>query len=158
MNIDWDGRDEDRPLQTVFSKMQPEPFSRKTRALNTKIIPALLFAFVSACHDGPTVVRSERVSAVKQADGIRLTNLTDKASGYFIVDLNTLALIDWRPCETQGPDCLRLPANGSILVPFDQIVVGSAASRDVVIYTWWVLPDIEGALHADMDDPVRLRL
>ena len=113
---------------------------------------------VSACDRGPSAVETARVSAAKEAGGIRLTNLSDKASGYILIDPQTLALIDWMPCATQTPDCLRLPAKGSVLVPFDEIVVGSAASKEVTIYTWWVLTDIEGGPHVDMDAPLNLKL
>lgn len=127
-----------------------------------KLVPLLLVATLvatlGACRDGPTAVRSARVRAVKEANGIHLENLTNRASGYFLVDANTLALIDWVPCVSLAPECLRLPANGRVLVPFSEIVAGGAESREVVIYTWWVVPDNTGALAADIDTPITLTL
>jgi len=125
---------------------------------NTRIIPLLLLAFASACHDGPVAVHTVRISAVKQADGIRLTNLSDHATAYFVVDQNTLALIDWIKCNQTTPDCLRLPARGSVTVPFSEIAGYSGNGSTVVIYSWWVLIDIEGAPFVDADDPLVLKL
>jgi len=110
------------------------------------------------CADAVTSASTLRVSAVKEASGIRLSNLTGLAIGYAIFDAQTLAVIDWAPCATQSPDCLRLPAHGSVFVPFDEILLGGATSKEVTIYNWWVLTDIEGSPQVDMDEPLTLRL
>ena len=122
----------------------------------TWVLAATLL-LATGCTETAGPVSTGRIRAAWESGGIRLTNLTDDASGYFLHDANSLALIDWTPCVTQEPDCLRLPAKGSVLVPFDQITVGGADSKEVVIYNWWVLQDIEGALHVDMDAPLVLK-
>jgi hypothetical protein len=123
-----------------------------------KLFLAIGLVLATACDREITGVGTARVTATKEANGIRLTNLSDKATGYFLIDPQTLALVDWAPCVSESPECLRLPAKGNVLVPFDQIMVGGPNSEEVAIYTWWVVPDIEGVLHADVDDPFVLKL
>ncbi len=74
------------------------------------------------------------------------------------MDKNILALIDWSPCPSLGPDCLRLPAKGSVVVPFSEIVGYSANTREVEIYSWWVIDNGSGVLSYDLDVPITLKL
>jgi len=126
--------------------------------LKLRAVPLLLALTISACHTGPTAIRTARVRVSKVSDGIRVENLTDKGMGYFLVDQDALAVVDWSPCKTTTPDCLRLPAHGAVTVKFADIVAYSTSTKSVAAYTWWVVANGNGGLSADLDTPAILKL
>jgi hypothetical protein len=126
--------------------------------LNLRALSLLLALTIGACHGGPSEIRTARVRVSKVSDGIRVENLTDKAMGYFLMDQEVLALIDWIPCRTTTPDCLRLPAHGAVTVRFADIVGYSTSTKSVAAYTWWVVDSGNGSLSADLDTPTILKL
>jgi hypothetical protein len=111
-----------------------------------------------ACQAEPTGAGTDRLRASKHADGVRLDNLSDHPTGYAIFDKNTLALIDWTPCQTQSTDCLRLPAKGSVVVPFSEIMHYSGPGTEVAIYSWWVLSNGMGPPVVNVDALITLKL
>ena len=126
--------------------------------LKLRAVPLLLALTIGACHDGPAAIRTARVRVSKVSDGIRVENLTDKGMGYFLLDQNALAVVDWSPCQATTPDCLRLPAHGAVTVKFADIVAYSTSTKSVAAYTWWVVDNGNGGVSADLDTPAILKL
>ena len=126
--------------------------------LKLRAVPLLLALTVEACQNGPVAIRTARVHVSKVYDGIRVENLTDKGMGYFLVDQDALAVVDWSACKTTTPDCLRLPAHSAVTVKFADIVAYSPSTKSVAAYTWWVVDNGNGGLSADLDTPTLLKL
>ena len=122
--------------------------------LKLRALPLLLALTSAACNGGPTAISTARIRVSKVSDGIRLENLTDQRRGYFLVDQNVTPLIDWAPCTTTTPDCLRLPAHGTVTVKFSDITGYSASStKSVVVYNWSVVDNGNGSASVDLDTP-----
>jgi hypothetical protein len=126
--------------------------------LKLRAVPLLLALTIGACQNGPTAIRTARVHVSKVSDGIRVENLTDKGMGYFLVDQAAVAVVDWIPCTTTAPDCLRLPARGAVTVKFADIVAYSTSTKSVAAYTWRVVDNGNGVVSADLDTPTILKL
>jgi hypothetical protein len=124
--------------------------------LKLRAVPLLLALTIGACHNGPTAIRTARVRVSKASGGIRVENLTDKGMGYLLID--ALAALDWSPCMTTTPDCLRLPAHSAITVKFADIAAYSTSTKSVAAYTWWVVDNGNGGVSADFDTPAILKL
>jgi hypothetical protein len=129
---------------------------------NTRIIPVLLFAaFVAACGDGTTAVSNSVVSAVREGNALRISNRTDEARAFAASDPEWLALVDLSLtyfCTTTDSGCLRLPANGSVLVPFSDVGGYGSSTKAITVWTWRVGPDGAGGRQAVMDDAITLKL
>jgi hypothetical protein len=126
--------------------------------LKLRAVPLLLALTIGACHGGPAEIRTARVRVSKVSDGIRVENLTDKGMGYFLMDQDALAFVDWIPCKTTTPACLRLPAHSAVTVKFADIVAYSASTKSIATYTWWVVDNGNGEMSADLDTPAILKL
>lgn len=126
--------------------------------LKLRAVPLLLALTIGACHSGPTAIRSARVRVDKVSDGIRVENLTDKGMGYFLLDQDARAVVDWSPCRTTTPVCLRLPARSAVTVKFADIVAYSTSTKSVAAFTWWVVDNGNGGMSADLDTPAILKL
>jgi len=118
----------------------------------------LLALTIGACNGGPAAIGTPRVRVSKVSDGIRVENLTDTGMGYFLVDQDVLALIDWIPCTTTTPDCLRLPAHNAVTIPFTSIVNYSSSTKSVAVYTWSVVDNGNGGMIAGFGTPAILKL
>ena len=89
---------------------------------------------------------SGAVTVAREAGGVRLTNGTGEPVAYAVWNAGWLALFG--PCTDDGPDCPRLAAGASVLVP-DQAVGGYAADMRELLVRWWhVLPDGAGGRRA----------
>lgn len=131
----------------------------KTTTHRRVFLSILLVCLVAACHDGPTVVTNGIISAKREASGVRLTNQANEARGYMVNDPEWLAVADLSfsvLCTTTDSGCLRLPANGSVVVPFADIGGYSATTKTVVIWTWRVMPNGAGGFQAVSDDAITL--
>jgi hypothetical protein len=131
--------------------------------MNRRIfLPLLLAVSLAACKDGATVVTNGLVKAVREGNGVRLTNMTDEARAYAINDPDWLAVASLdliAACSTTDVACLRLPANASVFVPFTEVGGYSASSKEVQVWTWRVLPNgAGGSLQPVMDDAITLKL
>lgn len=126
--------------------------------LKLRAVPLLLTLTIGACQNGPAAIGTPRVHLSKVSDGIRVENLTDKGMGYFLVDQDVLAVVDWIPCATTTPDCLRLPAHSAVTVKFADIVAYSTSTKSVAVYTWWVVDNGNGGVSVDLDTPTILKL
>jgi hypothetical protein len=126
--------------------------------LKLRAVPLLLALTIGACHDGPSAIRTARVSVSKVSDGIRVENLTDKGMGYFLMDQEARAYVDWVPCKTTAPDCLQLPAHSAVTVKFADIVAYSTSTKSIAVYTWWVVDNGNGGVSADLDTPAIVKL
>jgi hypothetical protein len=135
--------------------------------LKLRAVALVLALTIGACHNGPTAIDRERAGASilgarvrvsKVSDGIQIENLTDKGMGYFLLDERVIPVIDWAPCRTTTPDCLRLPAHSAVTVKFADIVAFSTSTKSVAAYTWWVVDNGNGGVSADLDTPAILKL
>lgn len=130
-----------------------------------KLIPLLWLASLTACADGPTaVVENEVVRVAQESSGIRITNLTDIPRAYLANDPNWLALASASfdlvaLCNVPDSTCLRLPAKGSVLVPYAEVGGYSTNTQSIVVWTWRVVPAATpGQYQAEMDEAVTLKL
>lgn len=134
----------------------------KSSAYRRTFLPVVLAAlFATGCQEGPTVLTNGIISAKREATGVRITNQTNDARAYMINDPDWLAVADLSfsvLCTTTDPGCLRLPAKGSVLVPFADIGGYSASTTTVVIWTWRVVPNGVGGFQAVSDDAISLKL
>lgn len=122
-------------------------------------LPIVIAVLVAACHDGATAISNGIITAKREATGIRLTNQTNEARGYLVNDPAWLAVADLSfsvLCTTTDSACLRLPAKGSVLVPFAEVGGYSATTKSVVVWTWRVLASGVGGLQAVSDAPITL--
>jgi hypothetical protein len=126
--------------------------------LRLRAVLLLLSLTIGACNGGPAAIGTPRVRVSKVSDGVRVENLTDKDMGYFLVDQDALALIDWIPCTTTTPDCLRLPAHRAVTIPFTSIASYSPSTKSVAVYTWWVVDNGSGGAVAGFGTPAILKL
>lgn len=110
------------------------------------LIPVMLLASLAACADSPmAVVESDLVRVVEEPSGIRITNLTDSPLAYMASDPEWLALVDatfdlMALCSTPDAACLRLPAKGSVLVPYAEVGGFGTSTTRIVVWTWRVVP------------------
>src|SRR5690348_12231053 len=107
--------------------------------MKLRAVLLLLAVTVGACHNAPTAILTARVRVDEVSDGIRVENLTDKGMGYFLLDRDALAVVDWSPCRTTTPPCLRVPAHSAVTVKFADIVGYSTSTKSVAAYTWSVV-------------------
>ena len=81
-----------------------------------------------------------RVAVSRVAAGLRLTNTGTSALAYLAFERNFAALVLFAPCTDPGPSCVRLPPGQTVTVPFREIGGYTSAAREVIVYTWHVLP------------------
>jgi hypothetical protein len=123
-------------------------------------LPILLAVFVS-CGDGTTAVANSVVNVAREGNALRISNLTDEARAFAANDPDWLALVDLSLtyfCTTTDSGCLRLPAKGSVLVPFSDVGGYGSSTKAVTVWTWRVMSNGAGGLQAVMDDAITLKL
>src|SRR5690242_10029480 len=102
-------------------------------------------AALSACGDRITAVTNGAVTVRKEANGIRIDNGTGTARAYIANDPNWLALASTSDlslmaiCTTTDSGCLRIPAHGSVVVPFSEVGGYGSSTKSVVVWTWRVM-------------------
>lgn len=131
------------------------------RAL-TAVLLALCIP-VAGCERTPPAVTATTgspstaaVTAEPVADGVRITNGTATGVAFVVVDPTWLGLLV--QCDTPGPDCIRLPAGGSIVVPRAEMHGVTSATTDVEVRTWRVVPDASGGHRVEQVSTVVVRL
>lgn len=130
-----------------------------------KLIPILLLASLAACADNPLgVAENEVVRVAEETSGIRITNLTDTPRAYLANDPEWLAVALSMPldlialCNTPDAACLRLPAKGSVLMPYAEVGGYGSSTKSIVVFTWRVVPVAPGQYQTEMDQAVTLKL
>jgi len=127
-----------------------------------KILPMLVLGLAIACHDWPTSVSNGIVTVRREGNGIPIVNQTTEARGCLAMDQDWMALADlslYALCTTADSVCLRLPPNGSVLVPFSDVGGYSASTKKIAVWTWRVLPTGPGGqLEAVTDAAITLKL
>lgn len=68
-----------------------------------------------------------------------LHSLATEPLYYFVVERETLALIDWVPC-TDPSTCPSVPAGGSTIVTPDHIASWHEGAKEGVVYYWRLVP------------------
>ena len=72
---------------------------------------------------------------VTQVDSqLNLLNNTEERLYYFVVDQNTLAVINWAP--SVGENQANISPNGQARIPLNEIMGHSDESEVIVIYHW----------------------
>ena len=131
-------------------------------ALTVTVAAAAAAAAAAACSDSPTSVANGVVRVTREGSGIRIDNLTDTPRAYAAYDPNFLALADLSLlalCNTTDVNCLRLPAHGSVLVPFSEVGGYGSGTTSIVVWTWRVVPSATpGQYEPLMDEGVTLKL
>ena len=79
--------------------------------------------------------------ATRETGGIRLVNNTGRPVAYFAIESNTATLALWGACADPGPDCLRLPAGASTVIPLADVAGYEPGARSAIVYWWHVVPD-----------------
>ena len=83
---------------------------------------------------------SDLITVESRADhSLVLRSRADVPVYYFVVDRETLALIDWAPC-TDPATCPSVPARGTTTVTRDRIVGWHESTREVAVYHWRLVP------------------
>jgi hypothetical protein len=114
----------------------------------TRISSAIVLAIAlasSACQRDPTEARlgdTALVSVARVETGIRLTNNTDRPIAYTVSNPMWLGLLAL--CADPGPDCLRLKAGESVVVPYSEIYGYAADAKQANVAWWHVIPDGQG--------------
>ena len=128
------------------------------------IIPTLLVILLplAGCGRGPTAApadvaresASADVEASLGAGGVTLVNHTDHGIAYAVWNPHFLGLMG--VCQDPGPDCVRLAAGASVVVPESEFHGWSPApgtesqpgAQALEVRWWHVLPDDGGAYRA----------
>ena len=92
-------------------------------------------AAVIACGN-PTGTDPSKVTATLDSQGVLVMNDNDRPLALAALDADILALINWAQCTERTPDCLRLPARGSLHIPFSNI--GAGATK-IAVFVWDVV-------------------
>jgi hypothetical protein len=111
----------------------------KLRVLATALV---LVTSLASCRDA-TSVEDDVVSVVVEGQAVRLQSQSNHPLAYAAFDAEILALINWAKCADPGPQCLRLPARGSVLIPFNEIFTGGRVGK-VAVFAWRVVPKAAG--------------
>lgn len=94
-----------------------------------------------------------RAEPVKGA-AVAVTNTTDQPVYYIIV--NPEAFASWRPC-TSPADCPEIGGRQTVRIPYSNIELYQAGSRQAELY-WWKFASVEGG-HVPVDEGrLRIRL
>ncbi len=99
------------------------------------------------CDNQPTTVSGGFLRALAASGVLNVKNYSVRPINYFIVDRNSLALINWGQCA--GPTCPSLRAGGSLAMPYDSIAFYTAQSKEAVVYWWHSMFDGKGGYKPD---------
>ena len=144
-----------QPTRVVFlSSVSEAGGAQRTHRIAAKSlrVGASLFLLLSAaCNSSSTSAAPTDDSAVAvsvSAEGLTLRNPDPDPLAVALFERETAARVMFSPCIDPSPDCVRLPANGTLNVPLSEIEGWRPDARAVVIYTWRVEPDVHGAYRA----------
>lgn len=102
----------------------------------------------------PVVVPAGEVTAVRVPGGVTLHNGTSTALAYAVWNRGWLGQLG--ACTEPSPDCLRLPAGGSITVPTAEISGWDDTATEIAVYWWYVLPNGDGTYRASEITEIKL--
>lgn len=100
---------------------------------------------VAGCHRDPTEAKlsgAALVSVARVEWGVHLTNHTDRPVAFTVSNPNWLGLLAL--CADPGPECLRLAAGASVVVPYADIHGYSADATQANVAWWHVVSDGNG--------------
>src|SRR5438067_9449514 len=101
---------------------------------------------LSSCRDS-TTLQDGAVNVKIEGQEVHVYNLSDWAVAYATFDAAILPLINWAKCVDPAPQCQRLPARASVLIPFSQIF-GGKGSGQVAVFAWRVVQKSGGGFDA----------
>jgi hypothetical protein len=119
----------------------------------TRLAPLVLLA---ACVSPTGVVSDGTLQVLPRAADVLIRNLSDQAAFYFIVERQTLALIDWRPCVTA--DCPSIAPHAHAAVTHERIAGFAPGAREAVVFWWRAVPTGSGTFAADSIHTLIIRL
>lgn len=96
------------------------------------ILLTLSLLIISGCKDDDVDFNPITVTQVDSQ--LNLLNNTEERLYYFIVDQNTLAVINWAP--SVGENQANIAPNGQARIPLNGITGYSDESEVIVIYYW----------------------
>ena len=110
---------------------------------------------LAACASDPagTTQGGLRAEPVEGA-AVAVTNTTDQPVYYIIV--NPEALASWRPC-TSPADCPEIAGRQTVRIPYANIELYEAGSREAELY-WWTFARVEGGYVTVDEGSLRIRL
>ena len=79
-------------------------------------------------------IQAGSVTVNVRADGLMVSNQTERQVWYFAVNRETLALLDWAPCVMDV--CPSLRAGESRLIPWKDVVAYDPAAKEYS-FMWW---------------------
>ncbi|HEU4881142.1 MAG TPA: hypothetical protein VFT45_02820 [Longimicrobium sp.] len=89
-----------------------------------------------------------------EGSAVAVTNTTDQPVYYLIV--NPEALASWRPC-TSPADCPEIGARRTVRIPYANIEMYQADSREAELY-WWKFARVEGGYVTVDEGQLRIQL
>lgn len=110
---------------------------------------------LAACAGDPAGATRGGLRA-EPVDGaaVAVTNTSDQPVYYLIV--NPEALASWRPC-TSPADCPEIAARQTVRIPYADIELYEAGSREAALY-WWKFARVEGGYVPVDEGRLRIRL
>ena len=112
----------------------------------------LLCFLLAACDESPTSPDAvSRVAAVASANGIRLTNNGETPLAFAAIDPRALARLAL--CVDPSAACVRLPAKGSLFVPYSDVLFFESDTTEATVH-WWHVVAVPGGYQAS--DPQSL--
>ena len=101
---------------------------------------------LSACTDDVvTNFETGALVRVERSDrAIELRNPGHEPLAYIVIEAEFAARANFAFCADPGPECRRLPARGSVTVPYAQIGGYEDGDREAIVHTWRVVPDGQG--------------
>lgn len=127
------------------------------RTAITLRIAALTLCLVAACsgdgitelsyESGPNGIQAGYVSASARAEGILITNQTERPINVLAMERGMTALADWVPCTT-GPGCAAQAPGEQRVIPWSQVLGAAPERKEYVVYWWHSLSQPDGSLRA----------
>lgn len=92
-------------------------------------------------------VAGNTVSASQVESGVQVVNGTGEPVGYVAWNRGWLAL--FAPCVDTTPQCLRLPAGGSVTIALKDLGGYAPGAPEAIVYWWRVIPGESGGFRVD---------
>jgi len=118
---------------------------------------ASLIGTLAACRDA-TGPRSDvlTVDAGPVPGVLRLQNRTGEPVYYFVVERETLAVIDFLLCT--DPSCPSVPPHGEVKLPYGRITGYHERAKEAVMFHWHLRAKAGGGFVADSVRTLVVRL
>ena len=112
----------------------------------------LMVLFATACGSpvGPVLVTA-------RVPTLRVMNRSDRPIYYFVVERESAASVDWRPC-TQAETCPAVAPGAQAVVSFDRIVGYEPGEREAIFYWWHLVHAPQDAFAVDSIRAIIVRL